>query len=129
MLDVVAAILMNSNSEIMIAKRKADKSLGGYWEFPGGKVEYGETPEASLKRELREEMCIDIEVKDYFGENIYKYDDKTIRLIAYICEIVKGDIMLIDHSEYRWVDKKLINYYNIAPADIFFVKKLQSVFE
>ncbi|MGF7060195.1 8-oxo-dGTP diphosphatase MutT [Brassicibacter mesophilus] len=129
MLDVVAAILMNSNSEIMIAKRKADKSLGGYWEFPGGKVEYGETPEESLKRELREEMCIDIKVKDYFGENIYKYDDKTIRLIAYICEIVKGDIMLIDHSEYRWVDKKLINYYNIAPADIFFVKKLQSIFE
>jgi len=110
----------------MIARRKTSKSLGGYWEFPGGKIETGETPEESLKRELKEEMNVCIKVKEYFGENIYKYEDKTIRLIAYICEIVKGDIVLIDHSEYKWVDKNTINKYDIAPADMFFVEKLIS---
>ena len=124
MIDVVAAIIINRNNEVMIAKRKTDKKLGGLWEFPGGKMEVGETPEESLKRELKEEMSIDIKVKEYFGENIYNYDDKPIRLIAYICEIVKGDIVLTDHSEYKWIDKSIIKDYNIAPADIFFVEKL-----
>lgn len=124
MINVVAGILMNEKEEILIAKRKEEKHLGGYWEFPGGKIENGETPEESLIRELKEEMNITIKVKDYFGENIYKYERGTIKLIAYFCEIVEGNITLTDHSEYKWIKKEDLNQYKLALADIYFVKLL-----
>ncbi|MCT4605659.1 MAG: 8-oxo-dGTP diphosphatase MutT [Marinisporobacter sp.] len=124
MINVVAGILINENNEILIAKRKKGKHLGGYWEFPGGKIEAGETPEESLIRELKEEMDITIKVKDYFGENIYKYERGTIKLIAYLCEMIEGKIILADHSEYKWVKKENLNQYKMAPADIYFVRCL-----
>lgn len=121
MVNVVAGILMNKDNEILIAKKKEGKHLGGYWEFPGGKIEAGEAPEESLIRELKEEMDITIKVKDYFGENIYKYERGTIKLIAYICEMIEGNITLTDHSEYKWVKKENLNQYKMAPADVYFV--------
>ncbi|QZY54929.1 8-oxo-dGTP diphosphatase MutT [Crassaminicella profunda] len=124
MIHVVAGILINEKEEILIAKRKEEKHLGGYWEFPGGKIEAGETPEQSLIRELKEEMHIEIKIKNYFGENVYEYQRGMIKLIAYTCEIVKGKIILTDHSEYKWVKKEDLNQYELAPADIHFVNLL-----
>lgn len=126
MINVVAGILINDKDEILIAKRKEDKSMGGYWEFPGGKIEDEELPQESLIRELKEEMNIVIKVKEYFGENIYDYGDFKIRLIAYICEIIDGEISLTDHSEIKWVRREELNNYKIAPADIAFIKKLEN---
>lgn len=126
MINVVAGILINDNNEILIAKRKIDKSMGGYWEFPGGKIEDGETPKESLIRELKEEMNINIKIIEYFGESIYDYVDFKINLIAYICEITEGEISLTDHSEIKWVKKDEFNEYKIALADIYFVSKLQN---
>ncbi|TCO77431.1 8-oxo-dGTP diphosphatase MutT [Marinisporobacter balticus] len=125
MIDVVAAIIINEQQQILIAKRKEEKMLGGYWEFPGGKIESGETAEESLIRELMEEMHIDIKIYKYFGENIYTYERETIKLIGYIAEIVKGKIILTDHSDYKWVKKQELTKYNMAPADIYFIKKLE----
>ncbi|PAB60040.1 8-oxo-dGTP diphosphatase MutT [Anaeromicrobium sediminis] len=126
MIEVVAAIIRNDKNEILIAKRKEDKSLGGFWEFPGGKIEKGERDEESLIRELKEEMDIEIEVKSYFDENIHDYTDKKIKLKAYEAIIKNGNIKLKDHSEYVWCKEYELNKYKIAPADVKFVEKLMN---
>ena len=125
MINVVAAILENDKREILIAKRKKDKILGGFWEFPGGKVEEGETPEVGLIRELKEEMNIDIEVIEYIGESIHHYERGSINLIAFKAKIVGGNITLVDHEEYAWVEVDKLNDYKLAPADIPIVNLLK----
>ena len=85
MINVVAAIL-EKEDKILIAKKKEGKPLAGFWEFPGGKVENGETLEKALIRELKEEMDIEIEIKDYVGESIHDYgDNKIVSLKLFTC--------------------------------------------
>lgn len=124
MLNVVAAILKNNDNNILIAKRQQGKSMAGLWEFPGGKIEKGETSEEALIRELKEEMDIDIAIDNYFGENVHSHDTITIKLIAFQGSIVKGNIKLSVHDECRWVSIEELKNFNFAPADIYFVDKL-----
>ena len=124
-IKVVAAILQKED-KILIARKKQGKPLAGYFEFPGGKIEEGETPEESLIRELMEEMNIKIAVKEYIGESIYDYgNDKVISLLGYTAEIIDGEIKLSDHDRYEWVTLEQINNYKIAPADIPLIYKLK----
>ena len=124
-IKVVAAILQKED-KILIARKKQGKPLEGYFEFPGGKIEEGETPEESLIRELMEEMNIKIAVKEYIGESIYDYgNDKVISLLGYTAEIIDGEIKLSDHDRYEWVTLEQINNYKIAPADIPLINKLK----
>ena len=124
-IKVVAAILQKED-KILIARKKQGKPLAGYFEFPGGKIEEGETPEESLIRELMEEMNIKIAVKEYIGESIYDYgNDKVISLLGYTAEIIDGEIKLSDHDRYDWVTLEQINNYKIAPADIPLIDKLK----
>ena len=124
-IKVVAAILQKKD-KILIARKKEGKPLAGYFEFPGGKIEKGETPEESLARELMEEMNIKIDVKEYVGESIYDYGNgKVISLLGYISEIIDGEIKLSDHDRYEWVTLEEINNYKIAPADIPLIDKLR----
>ncbi|WP_294132043.1 (deoxy)nucleoside triphosphate pyrophosphohydrolase [uncultured Clostridium sp.] len=124
-IKVVAAILQKED-KILIARKKEGKPLAGYFEFPGGKIEKGETPEESLARELMEEMNIKIDVKEYVGESIYDYGNgKVISLLGYISEIIDGEIKLSDHDRYEWVTLEEINNYKIAPADIPLIDKLR----
>ncbi|MBM6838984.1 (deoxy)nucleoside triphosphate pyrophosphohydrolase, partial [Clostridium saudiense] len=103
MIKVVAAIL-EKEDKILIAKKREGKPLAGLWEFPGGKIEEGETPEESLIRELMEEMNIKVRVNEYVGESIYDYGDgKVISLKGFTAEIIEGDIKLTDHDEYKWI--------------------------
>ena len=124
-IKVVAAIL-EKEDKILIARKAPGKPLAGYFEFPGGKIEEGETPEDSLIRELMEEMNINISVKEYVGESIYDYgSDKVISLLGYTAEIIGGEIKLSDHDRYEWVTLEEINNYKIAPADIPLIDKLR----
>ena len=124
-IKVVAAIL-EKEDKILIARKAPDKPLAGYFEFPGGKIEEGETPEESLIRELMEEMNIKIAVKEYIGEIIYDYgNDKVISLLGYTAKIIDGEIKLSDHDRYEWVTLEEINNYKIAPADIPLIDKLR----
>ena len=124
-IKVVAAILQKED-KILIARKKQGKPLAGYFEFPGGKIEEGETPEESLIRELMEEMNIKIAVKEYIGESIYDYgNDKVISLLGYTAEIIDGEIKLSDHDRYEWVTLEQINNYKIAPADTPLVEKMK----
>lgn len=124
-IKVVAAILQKED-KILIARKKEGKPLEGYFEFPGGKIEKGETTEESLIRELMEEMNIKIAVKEYIGESIYDYgNDKVISLLGYTAEIIDWEIKLSDHDRYEWVTLEQINNYKIAPADIPLIDKLK----
>jgi 8-oxo-dGTP diphosphatase len=124
MREVTAAIIMKDN-KVLIAQRAPDQRLAGKWEFPGGKLEQGETPEECLEREIFEELDIGIEVLSKFGESIFKYDKGTIKLIAYNCKWVSGEISLSVHSKIKWVSGDEFDRYDFAPADIPFVESLK----
>ena len=116
---------MLNNGRVFAAKRKAGKHLEGFWEFPGGKIEEGETPETCLARELKEELGIKVTVGNIFSENTHDYGSKLVKLIAYRVTIDGGEIQLTDHDEFRWLDPSELMSVQWAPADIPFVDKLR----
>ena len=123
MIEVTAGII-ELNNKILIAKRKQGKHLAGYWEFPGGKIERGETPEICLERELKEELGIVINITSFYMNNVHQYKEKKILLKSYKCELISGKLTLNDHDEIEWVTILEINNYKFAPADIPFVTAL-----
>ncbi|MBD2872557.1 8-oxo-dGTP diphosphatase MutT [Paenibacillus arenilitoris] len=124
MIEVAAAIIEDGAGRILIARRAPGKSQAGLWEFPGGKLEPGESPEDCLRRELLEEMGIEIDPYAYFGVNEHDYGTVKIRLIAYRAKYVSGEIVLMDHDEYRWVSREELGEYTFAEADVGFVGEL-----
>ena len=124
MIDVTAAILSN-NGRLLIAQRKTTGKLPNKWEFPGGKIEPGETPEECLKREMKEEFDIGVTIGEYLGESIFHYDHGSIRLLAYRTNWIAGEFILKDHQAIEWVNKNELSDYDFAPADMPFVDKLR----
>ncbi|WP_341417444.1 8-oxo-dGTP diphosphatase MutT [Paenibacillus filicis] len=127
MLEVAAAIIENEQGQILIARRRKGKSQEGLWEFPGGKLERGESPEECLRRELREEMQIEIDPYAYFATNDHDYGSVCVRLIAYKAAYLSGEIALIDHDAYRWIRLEELGEYLFAPADVKFVDMLRQL--
>lgn len=122
----VTAALLIKDGLCLIAKRKAEDPLANLWEFPGGKIEIGETPEECLKREMCEEFQIDVEVGDFFAESIYDYKTGIIQLLVYWVSWKGDSLYPTVHDEIAWVDKQAILNYKFAPADIPIVEKLRS---
>ena len=123
MQEVTAAIIVK-NRKILIAQRAPGENLAGKWEFPGGKIEPGETPQECLRREIREEFEVEIEVLDYVGESVYAYSSGAIKLIAFQCQWLAGDFILKVHSRIAWVNKEELKQYDFAPADLPLAKML-----
>lgn len=123
MKDVTAAIILK-DGKVLITRRAPGENLAGSWEFPGGKIEPGETPEECLARELLEELDVHVTVGDKLGESIYDYENGSIRLIAYFADIFDGEINLTVHDAYTWEAPDNLSRYNFAPADIPLVQKL-----
>ncbi|MFC3750240.1 (deoxy)nucleoside triphosphate pyrophosphohydrolase [Paenibacillus sp. GCM10012306] len=125
MIDVAAAIIYDETEKVLIAKRRAGKSQAGLWEFPGGKLEAGESVQDCLIRELQEEMGIEILPFAAFGMNEHSYgNDLSLRLITWKAKYVNGTITLTDHDDYRWVQPRELGGYTFAAADIPFVERL-----
>jgi 8-oxo-dGTP diphosphatase len=124
MKDVTAAIILKEN-KVLIAQRAPDEKMAGRWEFPGGKIEQGETPEQCLSREIIEELEVGVEVLDFFGESIYRYEHGEIRLLAYFCRWISGDFTLHVHSRIEWAGKDELGGFDFAPADVPLVEKLK----
>ncbi|MEJ2658079.1 MAG: (deoxy)nucleoside triphosphate pyrophosphohydrolase [Desulfobacterales bacterium] len=122
---VTAAILAKDN-KIIIAKRGPHDRLADKWEFPGGKIEINETPEQCLKREMKEEFDIEVSVGEYLGSSIYHYDHISIELLAYRTYWEGGEIHLKDHDDFKWISIEQLPQFDFAPADRFFIKKLQN---
>ncbi|MEM1260672.1 MAG: (deoxy)nucleoside triphosphate pyrophosphohydrolase [Bacteroidota bacterium] len=124
MIKVVCGIIYQQDN-IFICRRKEGKSLSGFWEFPGGKIEDGEKHEESLKRELMEELKMEVDVIGYFDTAIHHYQGFSIELIAYKCTLVRWEHYLSDHDRFNWVSPKVLTQWKLAPADIPLAEKLR----
>lgn len=116
MIEVVAGVIYKDN-KFLIAQRNLKKSQGGLWEFPGGKLESGESCEAALKREIFEEFEAEIEVEGYITENIHHYPEKDIKLMFYKAKLVSDKLVLKEHEDYRWITKEDKDKFEFAGAD------------
>jgi len=125
-IDVTAGIIVKNN-KVLAARRKVGIHLAGFWEFPGGKLEEGETPEQCLARELQEEFTITTRVGAFVGESVFDYGTKVVRLMAYQVEHLAGDFELIDHDQLRWLALGELNSVEWAPADIPLVEQYLAV--
>jgi mutator protein MutT len=126
MIEVTAAVLIE-NGRVLIARRKSGVPRAGMWEFPGGKIRPGETPEQCLKREIQEELGLQVAVGELFGESVFAYEDQTIRLLAFRVRVEAGQMCPNDHAELAWVETAELSRYRFCPADIPFVEKLQAI--
>lgn len=126
-INVVGAILIE-NGKILCAQRGEGKSLAYLWEFPGGKIETGETPQEALIRELQEELMIEVEVQsEKFEETNYQYDFGLVTLTTFICFLKKGTPQLAEHIAIEWLAPKELTTLEWAPADIPAVEKLMEM--
>jgi 8-oxo-dGTP diphosphatase len=120
---VTAAILRN-RGKILIAKRQSGDTFEGKWEFPGGKIEDGETPEQCLRRELFEEFGIDAIIKELLCIVQYTYTEGSILLYAYEVAHSQGDFKLNVHDEAKWAELCDLGMYNFLEADKLIIEKL-----
>ena len=118
MIEVAAAVLENREGRILIARRKADTFLGGYWEFPGGKIEAGESPQQALIRECREELGVTLAVGSLYTQAVHRYPDIHIRLSLYEAAIAEGDLERREHNDLRWIEASQIPSFTFCPADV-----------
>ena len=102
MIEVVAALIRN-NGKFMICQRPENKSRALLWEFPGGKVEAGETKEVALARECREELDIELSVGAVFAESTFVYPDISVHLTLLEAKIIRGEPKLLEHKDVRWI--------------------------
>lgn len=128
MITVVAALIKKNNKYLIARRSTGSADVLGKWEFPGGKVEPGESEEHAIEREIKEEFEMDIKAVKYITNNVCEYPSKIIDLRLYECKYLSGDFHLHDHSEYKFVNKNKIINYDLCPADIplaEFVKEMK----
>ena len=123
MITVTAAILYNDD-RVLIGRRKAGLRHAGKWEFPGGKLNRGETPQSCLKRELKEEFNIRVKVGDAFADNVFSYRRGPVHLTAFWVHWIDGEMRATDHDRIAWVLPANLKAYDLLPADIPFADKL-----
>lgn len=119
---VVAAVIL-SDGRIFATQRGYGYFKGG-WEFPGGKIEDGETPEAALKREILEELETEITVGELIDTIEYDYPDFHLSMDCFWCEIVSGDLVLKEHEAAKWLDKEALYSVEWLPADVTLIEKI-----
>lgn len=113
----VACAIVEKKRKLLIAKRKPDSFLGGYWEFPGGKREAEESFEECLVRELMEELGIVIRVRQFICNERYVYPQKIIHLHFYICDWISGEAVCHECDEFQWVDPKDLRNFTFPEGD------------
>ena len=119
---VVAAVIL-SEGKIFATQRGYGDFKGG-WEFPGGKIEDGETPEAALKREICEELDTDIAVGELIDTIEYDYPEFHLSMDCFWCEIISGKLVLKEHEAARWLDKENLYSVEWLPADVSLIEKI-----
>jgi len=122
-IDVVGAIIKDGD-RYLVGQRPANKSQGGMWEFMGGKIEPGETPEQALARECREELALEIENENVVDSVVHEYSEKTIRLILISCSPKSDSVpKALEHQQIRWVTREEMDGLPFAPADRDLIQK------
>ena len=127
MMITVTAAIIKKNNTFLAARRKPGSHLAGYWEFPGGKVEPGESEEHCLLRELYEEFGIRCEISCFLAESVYDYGNKKIKLRGYLVQHRSGSFACRAHDSLVWLAADKLMGLKWAPADIPLVKKVLSM--
>ena len=122
-IEVVGAIIRDGD-QYLVGQRAANKAQGGLWEFMGGKIEPGETPEQALARECREELALEIENEHIINSVVHEYPEKTIRLMLILCSPKSGSVpKALEHQQIRWVTRSEMDALDFAPADRELIRK------
>lgn len=122
-INVVAAVIVR-NGKILATQRGYGAFKDG-WEFPGGKIEVGESPEEALKREILEELGVDIEVHELIDVVEYDYTEFHLSMKCYWCSLNSGEVRLLEHEAGRWLKKEELGEVEWLPADLILIKKLK----
>lgn len=123
-IDVVGAVVVDQGL-ILCAQRGPLGSLAGMWEFPGGKVEVGESPREALTREINEELGCDVRVGEQVATTDHEYDFGIVILTTFYCELVSGTPTLSEHAAIQWLPPAELSALEWAPADVPAVEKIQ----
>ena len=124
---VVCLVLYASDGAVLATQRPEGKSLGGFWEFPGGKIEPGEPAEDALRREIREELDLELGELRPLAPTEHQYDFGTIRLIPFLAACQGSSFSLIEHADARWLRPDELASVPWAPADIPIIEQLREV--
>lgn len=124
MITVAAAIIHNEQGEILICKRGSGGSCAHLWEFPGGKLEAGETLEECLIRECREEVAVEIVVENLYEKTVYHYPERKTAIYFYRARIKSGCIQQLVHEDIQWVSPGRLTQFPFCPADLEMIQKM-----
>ena len=125
-INVVGAVIVQ-DGVVLCAQRGPAGHLAGLWEFPGGKVEPGETPRAALEREIEEELGCVVEVGDEVTTTVYEYDFGIVTLTTFLCALIAGTPHLTEHAEVLWLPPTQLPELDWAPADVPAVQILSRI--
>ncbi len=125
---VVAAVIKAENEKgepIIFATQRGYGEFKGGWEFPGGKIESGETPQEALKREIMEELETEIAVGEFIDTVEYDYPEFHLSMDCFWCEIINGDLVLKEHEAARWLTRELLDDVEWLAADVTLIEKIR----
>lgn len=123
-IHVVGAAIAE-NGKILCAQRGNTKAQPYKWEFPGGKIETGETPQEALEREIQEEMNCKVEVGEWIETTVHEYDFGIVHLTTFYCTLIEGQPTLTEHAAIRWLTAEELGTLDWAPADVPAVEKIR----
>ena len=123
---LVAAAVIKRDGQILLTRRQDRGHLAGFWEFPGGKLEPGESPEVALVRECREECGIEIEVLDIVEVTFHRYPRKDVLLLFYDCRLLSGEVQHLQVADHAWVTAAELDRYELPPPDARLIAKLKA---
>lgn len=124
-IEVVGAVITRG-STVLCAQRGSSSALPLKWEFPGGKVEQGETAREALVREIDEELQCEVLVGEHLDTTVHEYDFGVVTLTTFYCELISGIPTLTEHADATWLERDQLHRLDWAPADIPAVKKIQA---
>lgn len=122
-INVVAAVIKSNN--MIFATQRGYGEYKDWWEFPGGKIEEGETPQEALSREIKEELNIEIKVGELVDIVEYDYPDFHLSMQCFLCTVKSGDLVLKEHEAAKWLAKDELESVNWLPADQGVAKNLK----
>ena len=124
---IVTAAVLRDGARVLITRRPEGARHAGMWEFPGGKLDTGEEPRACLRREIREELGLEVAVGAILETAYYRYDWGPVLILAYECRSLGGEIRNLQVAEHRWVRPQELTDYPLLPADVPIVARLQQM--
>ncbi len=130
-ITVSGAIILRTNQDTnkkeIFATQRGYGDWKGWWEFPGGKLEPGETPEQCIEREIREELATEVKAEKILGVVEYDYPEFHLTMHCILCSIVSGELKLLEHESAKWLSKETLRSVNWLPADQLILDKIEEI--